>query len=360
MPGPTFLDLFSGAGGLSLGLQQAGWTCLGAMDAWNDAVETYRNNLRDHPAHVVNIHDVDEAWLRRNLEDAPDWIVGGPPCQGWSTVGKRLRNDERNELFSEFMRIVRILEPKNFLIENVLGLKDMGAVPDVQSLFEGVRYRVSFHVVQAADYGVPQLRRRVIFAGSRDGSSFEKPAPLFRDGEFTTVWEAIGDLPEVGPGETATEYDRSPFTQFQRALRGGSKGIQGHTVSAHPAHLVKALSFIPDGGNRTAIPPRHQPSSGFHNSYSRLNSREPAVAVTSNLGKPSGTRCVHPFQNRGLTAREGARLQSFPDRFHFSGGIVSQRLQVANAVPPLLARVLGESLVDPASWTDPAARLQAA
>lgn len=352
MPARTFLDLFSGAGGLSLGLRQAGWTCLGAIDGWGDAVQTYRNNLRDHPAHAIDIHDVDEAWLRRNLEDAPDWIVGGPPCQGWSTVGKRLRNDERNELLAEFMRLVRLLEPDNFLIENVLGLKDMGAAPDVQALFEGIGYHVSFHVVRAADYGVPQLRRRVIFVGSRDGLSYEKPVPLFRDGEFTTVWDAIGDLPEVGPGETASEYNRAPITPYQRALRKGSRRIQGHTVSAHPDHLVEALSFIPDGGNRTSIPPRLQPSSGFHNSYSRLNSREPAVAVTSNLGKPSGTRCVHPFQNRGLTAREGARLQSFPDRFHFSGGIVSQRLQIANAVPPLLARVLGESLVDSTCWLE--------
>jgi DNA (cytosine-5)-methyltransferase 1 len=124
--------------------------------------------------------------------------------------------------------------------------------------------------------------------------------------------------------------------------------------------LVKALSFIPDGGNRRAIPSRYQPSSGFHNSYSRLNSREPAVAVTSNLGKPSGTRCVHPFQNRGLTAREGARLQSFPDSFHFFGGIVSQRLQVANAVPPMLARALGESLADETSWNADEELLQVA
>jgi DNA (cytosine-5)-methyltransferase 1 len=350
MSAPTFLDLFSGAGGLSLGLQQAGWTCLGALDAWDDAVQTYRDNFRDHPAHAVDIHDVDEAWLGQNLADVPEWVVGGPPCQGWSTVGKRLWDDERNELFTEFMRIVRLLEPDNFLIENVLGLKDMGAAPDVRALFEGIGYRVSFHVVQAADYEVPQLRRRVIFVGSKEGLAFEKPPPLAQEGEFTTVWDAISDLPEIGPGETATDYDRPPITRYQRTLRKGSRHIQGHTVSAHPAHLVKALSFIPDGGNRSAIPSRYQPSSGFHNSYSRLNSREPAVAVTSNLGKPSGTRCVHPFQNRGLTAREGARLQSFPDRFHFTGGIVSQRLQIANAVPPKLACALGKSLASPKSW----------
>jgi DNA (cytosine-5)-methyltransferase 1 len=351
MPGPTYLDLFSGAGGLSLGLEQAGWTCLGALDSWDDAVKTYRDNFAGHPAHVVDIHRVDGSWLGRNVSDRPDWIVGGPPCQGWSTIGKRLWDDERNELFTEFMRIVRLLEPANFLIENVLGLRDMGAAPDVQTLFEGIGYRVSFHVVQAADYGVPQFRRRVIFAGSRDGLAFTKPDPSVREEEFTTVWDAIGDLPSVGPGETVGEYDRPPSTVYQRALRRRSKSLQGHTVSAHPPHLVKALSFIPDGGNRSSIPPRYQPSSGFHNSYSRLNSREPAVAVTSNLGKPSGTRCVHPFQHRGLTAREGARLQSFPDRFHFHGGIVSQRLQIANAVPPMLARALGHSLASAQSWS---------
>jgi DNA (cytosine-5)-methyltransferase 1 len=351
MSAPTFFDLFAGAGGLSLGLGQAGWTCLSAIDAWDDAVETYRSNIHGQPAHSVDIHDVNGAWLKENLAQRPDWVVGGPPCQGWSTVGKRLWDDERNELFTEFMRVVRLLEPDNFLIENVLGLRDMGAAPDVRALFEGIGYTVSFHVVRAATFGVPQMRRRVLFIGSKQGLVYGEPTGSVTDDGFTTVWDAISDLPPVGPGETATEYDRRAATPYQRALRRGSKLIQGHTVSAHPPHLVKALSFIPDGGNRSAIPARYQPASGFHNSYSRLNSREPAVAVTSNLGKPSGTRCVHPFQNRGLTAREGARLQSFPDSFHFSGGIVSQRLQIANAVPPMLARGLGESLADEDSWS---------
>lgn len=359
MPAPTFIDLFSGAGGLTLGLENAGWTCLGALDAWDDAVTTYRGNIEGHAAHEVDIKNVDGPWLSKKLADRPDWVVGGPPCQGWSTVGKRLWDDERNELFTEFMRIVRLLEPGNFLIENVLGLRDMGAASDVRTLFEGIGYEVSFHVIRAADYGVPQLRRRVIFVGSREGLVFEKPKSLCGEDQFTTVWDAIGDLPPVGPGETATQYDRPPFTDYQRTLRAGSNGLQGHTVSAHPSHLVKALSFIPDGGNRTAIPVKYQPLSGFHNSYSRLSSKEPAVAVTSNLGKPSGTRCVHPFQHRGLTAREGARLQSFPDAFQFSGGIVSQRLQIANAVPPMLARALGQSLVREAAWA-PAGALAAA
>ncbi len=117
-------------------------------------------------------------------------------------------------------------------------------------------------------------------------------------------------------------------------------------------HLVKAISHIPDGGNRRHIPKSLQPASGFHNSYSRLNSQAPAVAVTQNMGKPSGTRCIHPFQHRGLTAREGARLQGFPDTFVFSNGVTGQRLQVANAVSPILAEVIGKSLADEQSWTD--------
>ena len=188
-------SLFRG-GGLSLGLHQAGWNCLGAMDAWKEAVETYRRNLRGHQAHAVDIHDVDAAWLSKNLADIPDWVVGGPPCQGWSTVGKRHRNDERNELFAEFMRIVRILRPANFLIENVLGLKDMGAAPDVKALFEGIGYRVSFHVVQAADYGVPQLRRRVIFVGNRHGRAIRSPprcaGVLLRSGTRSVIYLRLG------------------------------------------------------------------------------------------------------------------------------------------------------------------------
>lgn len=346
----TFIDLFSGAGGLSSGLSQAGWTCLTALDYWPDATATYRRNIKGHDVHDVDIKDVDAKWLAAKIDDDPDWVVGGPPCQGWSTIGKRLWDDERNDLFTEFMRIVALLRPRNFLIENVLGLRDMGAAPDIQTLFSGIGYTVSFHVIRAADHGIPQLRRRIIFVGSRDGLHLEAPAPTHDQYNYTTVWDAIGDLPPVGAGETVYEYDRKPLTSYQRKLRGRTQKLQGHTVSAHPPELVRALSFIPDGGNRTAIPPEYQPASGWHNTYSRLNSKEPAVAVTSNLGKPSGSRCVHPFQHRGLTAREGARLQSFRDSFHFSGGIVSQRLQIANAVPPYLAYMLGAHVSDARNW----------
>lgn len=349
---PTFLDLFSGAGGLSLGLVNAGWQPLLAVDAWDDALATYRHNFHDHRVVGGDVRDLTSARLAAELPARPDWVVGGPPCQGFSTVGKRLRHDPRNLLVTEFHRIVKELEPDGFVIENVLGLKDMRFESGVIELFAALDYRVSFHVVRAADFGVPQLRRRVVFVGHRDRGYLTKPEATHSPEDYVTVWDAIGDLPKVGPGATATRYRKAPRTAYQARMRDGSTQLQGHTVSNHPEHLVRAISFIPDGGNRRSIPDQYQPRSGFHNSYSRLCSTEPAVAVTSNMGKPSATRCVHPFQDRGLTAREGARLQGFPDRFHFLRGVTSQRLQIANAVPPLLAQRLGEHLSNDESWSE--------
>lgn len=346
----TFVDLFSGCGGLSLGLENVGWPCLAAVDNWTDAVDTYNRNFEGVRAQRMDIHELDRSRLRSLMDERPMWVVGGAPCQGFSTVGKRVREDPRNELVREFRRVVGLLEPQGFLLENVTGLKDMDFEAPVCALFEELGYHVSSMVLRAADFGVPQLRRRIIFVGHREYGWFRGPQRSVEPSVYTTVWDAIGDLPEVGPGETVAQYDQKPFTDYQRRMREDSGGLQGHTVSKHPPELVNAISFIPDGGNRRAIPSAYQPASGFHNSYSRLSSRTPAVAVTSNMGKPSATRCIHPFQHRGLTAREGARLQSFPDRFHFLGGVVSQRLQIANAVPPMLAKAIGCALTDESRW----------
>ena len=350
MDSPTFLDLFCGAGGLSLGLARAGWRPLLAVDSWSDAVATHSLNFEGDQTVDMDIRDLTGHRLARLLDEAPEWVVGGPPCQGFSTVGKRQRQDPRNELIREFHLVVGILRPSGFLIENVLGLRDMGVVPAVKSLFESHGYRVTSHVLCAADYGIPQLRRRIVFVGHLERGFVRKPNPSHDESSYVTVRDAIDDLPPLGPGETITAYDRPPRTAFQKEMRLGATSLQGHTASNHPPHLVKAISFIPDGGNRRSIPPKYQPTSGFHNSYSRLASFQPAVAVTSNMGKPSGTRCIHPTQHRGLTAREGARLQTFPDLFFFESGVTSQRLQVANAVPPRLAQALGAQLVALDSW----------
>ncbi len=356
----TFVDLFSGCGGLSLGLEQAGWRSLLAVDLWKDAVATYRHNFPAHRVEQLAVTELTERRLAQLLTERPRWIVGGPPCQGFSTVGKRERQDPRNKLVRQFRSIVRKLQPDGFLIENVVGLKVMDFEEPIRALFAELGYEVTPIVLRAADFGVPQLRHRIVFVGHRENGHFLGPGWPSPRSPATTVWDAIGDLPEVGPGETASEYDKGPLTQYQRKLRRGSQTIQGHTVSKHPPELVRAISFIPDGGNRRSIPAEYQPRSGYHNSYSRLSSDAPAVAVTSNMGKPSATRCIHPFQHRGLTTREGARLQSFPDRFHFLGGVVSQRVQVANAVPVLLAEAIGNALADDRRWGDAAVQLKLA
>lgn len=354
MTSPTFVDLFCGAGGLSLGLSQAGWQPLLGVDNWSDAVETYKANFHDHPIVLDDIKSLTTSKLRKLLPQRPDWVVGGPPCQGFSTVGKRIREDPRNELVREFARIVKALQPSGFLIENVVGLRDMNFVEEVCKLFSwpDLGYIVTPMVLRAADYGVPQLRHRIFFVGSKEGLFFKRPAELRSEANHITVWDAIGDLPALLPGAEATQYAKRPQNAYQTEMRKGSTLLQGHVASSHPEALVRAISFIPDGGNRTHIPSYLQPKSGFHNSYSRLHSKAPAVAITQNMGKPSGTRCIHPFQDRGLTTREGARLQGFPDRFHFCAGTTSQRLQVANAVSPILAKVLGEALASQSSWSE--------
>jgi DNA (cytosine-5)-methyltransferase 1 len=350
-----FVDLFSGAGGLSLGFTQAGWECEAALDSWEDAIETYHLNFPQHRTFFTEVSRFAPSGngiKKRSI----DWIIGGPPCQGFSTVGKRERDDPRNRLVIQFARLVKDLEPRGFLIENVVGLRDMRFVTSVCDLFKQIGYDVDVAVLRSADFGVPQLRHRIFFVGNRLGRSFEFPEPVVAPDQYVTVWDAIGDLPELEPGESKTEYAAAAFTQYQRRLRKSSSSLQGHEASSHPPSLIKAISFIRDGGNRRQIPPRYQPRSGFHNSYSRLHSASPAVAVTQNMGKPSGSRCIHPFQNRGLTAREGARLQGFPDRFHFCGGVTSQRLQIANAVSPILAKQLASALADDRFWGNRPAR----
>lgn len=349
MSNQTFMDLFAGAGGLSLGLSRAGLTPLYAQDVWLDAVNTYKHNLTGHTVECGDVADLTLDHLTAVLPERPNWIVGGPPCQGYSTVGKRNREDERNRLFEHFRRIVNHVKPDGFVIENVLGLKDMSFQFEVSQAFKEIGYNVHFQVVSAADHGVPQLRRRVLFIGHQS-AEFKGLDPKFSADEYVSVEAAIGDLPALEPGEASTIYTKPASSLYQKHIRNGSKTLQGHSASKHPPHLVEAISHIPDGGNRTSIPDHLQPKSGFHNSYSRLASWLPAVAVTQNMGKPSGTRCIHPFQNRGLTTREGARLQSFPDTFIFTGPTTSQRLQVANAVPPLLAQALGTALLDTTRW----------
>jgi len=346
------LELFSGIGGLSLGFENNGFELALAIDNWRDALDTYEINHPQTRCLEFDLSGGKETLsdLLHPLKGTIDGVMGGPPCQGYSTVGDRDSSDPRNLLWRSMLFSTEILDPTFVVIENVEGILHIGdkKLPHImRSELEKLGYKVDWRVLVSADYGVPQLRKRFVLIANKgakhigfpDPSHSKSPDFLVRD-RWRTVIEAIGDLPPLGSGESATEYHLEPFTEYQMGLRGDCRVLTHHQAANHPPSLVKAISFVPDGGNRKSIPDEYQPKSGFHNSYSRLASDQPAIAVTSNMRKPSSARATHPFQDRGLTVREGLRLQGFPDKFSLASSRTSQYLQVGNAVPVPLANAI--------------------
>jgi DNA (cytosine-5)-methyltransferase 1 len=347
---PRSIDLYCGIGGLTLGLERAGVKSLGGIDIWEDAVRTFEHNLKPLKClhgDMTKVSTEEILSFFKTSRSELDMLSGGPPCQGFSTVGKRDHGDPRNQLWKSYLELVEDIRPAYVLIENVEGLVVMkgGRVRDgIVTAFGQIGYRMKCKVLRSCDFGVPQLRKRVIFLGWLQGLA-EPSFPKTLSHRPVTVGDAIFDLPPLSPGEAKTEYDSKPQTDFQKIRRNGAKLLLNHEAANHPEHLVKILKHIPDGGNRKSIPDELQPKSGFHNSYARLASDKPAVAVTSNMRKPSSARATHPLQHRGLTVREGMRLQTFDDTFEILGSRTSQYLQVGNAVPPLLAEAVGYELV---------------
>lgn len=347
-PRLSYVDLFAGAGGLSLGLEKTGFEPLHAVEVDDDARSTYANNREQFEPEDLSkdIREVDTAGISELVGDeSVDLVAGGPPCQGFSEVVSPDGSDDRNHLFTYFIQWVNELQPKAALFENVRGMEntDNGRFLDaVKQSFDNIGYEVTPQVVTASDFGVPQHRRRLIVLAFRDDAPAHSIDGFKIDPVDTpSVMGGIGDLPEVGAGETITEYDQEPETVMQQDLRNGTTELTHHQAANHSDDMVEMISHISDGGNKSEIPDEIAPTSGYHNSYSRLDSQEPAVAITSNMSKPSSARCIHPFQNRGLTPREGARLQTFPDSYTFEGGLVSVRKQIGNAVPPYLGESLG-------------------
>jgi DNA (cytosine-5)-methyltransferase 1 len=346
---PRSLDLFAGIGGLTLGLHSAGIDCIGGIDCWPEAARTFEHNLSPLRCMIsdltkTSVTDIEE-FFGISVGEI-DIISGGPPCQGFSTVGKREFDDPRNELWGHYRDLVAAIRPAYVIIENVEGMLVMkgGRVRDaVIEGFGEIGYRMKCSLLRAADFGVPQLRKRTIFLGWLDGLQ-EPQFPVPYRAKPVTVAEAIFDLPPLESGKAATDYLQAPLSEYQKSRRKDCNVLSNHEAANHPPELVEVLSYIPDGGNRKSIPDHLQPRSGFHNSYARLASFKPAIAVTSNMRKPSSARATHPLQSRGLTVREGLRLQSFDDDYVVLGSRTSQYLQVGNAVPPLLGRAIGTAV----------------
>lgn len=348
-PELTYVDLFAGAGGLSTGLEKAGFELVHAVEVDDDAVATFADNRPGLESEELSrdIRDIDTNEVPEIVDqNQVDLVAGGPPCQGFSEVVSPDGSDERNHLFTHFVDWVEELQPKAALFENVRGMQSTAGgkfLDAVKTAFDDIGYEVNSRVVTSSNFGVPQLRRRLVVLATKNDQRPTHPLSGFETNPIETpsVMDGIGDLPELKANEESTTYTQEPETVLQKDFRADSDHLVHHQAANHTDELVEMISHVPDGGNKSDIPEHLQPSSGYHNSYSRLKSDEPAVAITSNMSKPSSARCVHPFQDRGLTPREGARLQTFPDTYHFTGGLVSIRKQIGNAVPPYLAESIG-------------------
>ncbi|HEZ5469347.1 TPA: DNA (cytosine-5-)-methyltransferase [Neisseria meningitidis] len=322
----TYIDLFSGAGGLSLGFEQAGFQQLLSVEMEPDYCQTYRANFPRHQLLQKDLTTLTEQDLINYLNgQSVDLVIGGPPCQGFSMAGKIGRtftDDPRNHLFKEFVRIVKIVRPCFFVMENVARLYTHNSGKtrtEIIQAFQNIGYSVECKVLNAADFGVPQIRSRVIFIGRRDKGKISFPEPF--QISHQTVESAIGHFPKLAAGES-------------------NPHVANHEAMNHSAQMLEKMAFVKNGGNRNDIPEPLRPKTGDIRKYIRYDSNKPAVCITGDMRK-----VFHYEQNRALTVRELAALQSFPDNFIFCGSKIAQQQQVGNAVPPLLAKAIAESIL---------------
>jgi DNA (cytosine-5)-methyltransferase 1 len=348
---PIAVDLFAGAGGLSLGARRAGIKVALAVEVDPLAVATYRHNHPDTAISGQDIRHLRYQDLPKTREGCLRILFGGPPCQGFSTSNQRTRNRRNpvNWLFEEYVRMVRLWQPECVVFENVPGLRDTEGgtfYRKVLRAFAKLRYCTTTWILDAADFGVPQHRSRLFIIGVRQGPSLPPPAPS--PSPQVSVRHAISDLPILRNGASVDElpYRTPPSTSYALAMRGRLKTCGNHLVTRNSARVVERYGYVPQGGNWANIPRRlmrnyGDPSLCHTGIYHRLRADSPAIVI----GNYRKNMLIHPTQNRGLSVREAARLQSFPDSYTFLGSIGFQQQQVGNAVPPLLGEAVFRRVV---------------
>lgn len=336
-----FIDLFSGCGGMSLGFEMAGFESLIAIDNWKDALVTYAHNRKNPKTLCADLHTLSPKDVESQIGSSEvDVIIGGPPCQGFSVAGKRIIEDERNKLYKSFVAMVAHFRPRAFVMENVPNILSIGEGVVKESIFkdfESLGYKVACKVLLASDYGVPQNRRRAVFVGLKgDVDEFDFAMPVVS--HKVTTAEALSDLPEksLAPG---SPYQVEAQSEFQKLMRAGSAGVSNHDITIHNQKTIDIISLVPDGCNYKSLPAELQGVRKVHIAWTRLNSKKPSITIDT-----GHNHHFHYKYNRVPTARESARLQSFPDSFTFVGGKGSQLRQIGNAVPPLMAKALATIL----------------
>jgi DNA (cytosine-5)-methyltransferase 1 len=337
----TVIDLFCGCGGLSYGFIEAGYEVVLGIDHWKDAIETFKYNHKNSIGLVADLFNetpkkISEKTGIKNV----DLIIGGPPCQGFSIAGKRIVDDERNKLYKSFVNFVSHFQPKAFMLENVPNIVSMsnGIVKDnIIKDFEDLGYKVVYKVLMASEFGVPQNRKRAFFIGIKGNIEFAFPNPT--NPNLLTSKEAISDLPENSLVD-GSEYPIKPKSEYQELLRENSIGVYNHQITVHNEQTIEIIAMVPDGGNYKNLPVELHQTRKVNIAWTRLNSKKPSFTIDT-----GHNHHFHYKFNRVPTARESARLQSFPDNFIFKSGKTSQLKQIGNAVPPLLAKILAENLI---------------
>lgn len=338
---PLAIDAFCGAGGLSLGLQQAGFAMAFAFDTNPHAVATYRRNF-SHPVLLQDIRTLRAAELASILTSVGREITllaGGPPCQGFSVQRRGGEEDDRNDLVLEYFRLVQDIRPRFFLLENVPGLGTRGRshLDNLLRQAGHAGYLCQMKVLNAVDFGVPQIRKRLFVIGERGAEVpiFNFPERASDLKKHRTVNEALEGLPS--PPDDGTPHP----------------GIANHRVSRMSETNIRRISYVPQGGGWESLPPElqlpcHSPGSariGHRFVYGRLHADRPAGTITARFDSFTRGKFAHPSENRSITLREGARLQTFPDDFIFEGPKEEIAAQIGNAVPPALAQILGAAVL---------------
>jgi DNA (cytosine-5)-methyltransferase 1 len=360
----TVIDLFCGAGGLSEGFQQAGFEVRAGQDIDAAAGLTF---AEAHPKATFISGPVQDVSVRQLLQASGllrgelDVLVGGPPCQGYSVYNhQRGVHDPRAGLFREYLRIVEGLQPRWLVMENVSGITSIAGgriVREIQDRMRRLGYHVEMRLLRAEEFGLPQERRRMFFVATRTTRSvfFPKPThgPAPGQRPFVTIWDAISDLPRLVNGEQKDEhpYRTKPGNAYQASLREGASKVVNHSAPRLAAVNVERMSHIPPGGSWRDIPVHLLPEgmkrakrSDHTKRYGRPEKSQLACTILTKCDLHWGAY-IHPEQDRSFSVREAARLQGFPDRFHFRGSRTEQFVQVGNAVPPPLGKAVADALL---------------
>lgn len=366
------IDLFAGCGGLSLGFEMAGFNIPLAIERDEWASETYSFNHKNTKVITGDITQIYNFETLLPSDVTVDGIIGGPPCQGFSLSGNRDKNDPRNSLFMDFIRFVKYYKPKFFVMENVTGILSMATKKgdSVKNLilneYSSAGYHVEIFQLNAAEFGVPQSRVRVFFVGLRKDLPFDvekiKPKGFLFGENQVSIEDAIMDLPQLqaGDGSEVSEYTSQPSTSYQQWARGDNQMLYNHVAMRHTPRLVERFSHIGFGQSVADVDVEFQQRQRGDASkisgkvFSQNNMRPFPNKPSPTIPASFQSNFIHPYANRNYTAREGARLQSFPDSFIFKGKRttmsweknLSQYQQIGNAVPPLLAKAIARKIAD--------------